>query len=94
MPPQYVGPDATVNKSMITEGSMILGEVTHSVIFSGVRVGKGAVVKNSVILPGTVIEDGAVVDYAIIAHNCRVTSGKKVQGEPGAISVVAEGETV
>ncbi|MBR3623355.1 MAG: glucose-1-phosphate adenylyltransferase [Selenomonadaceae bacterium] len=94
MPPQYVGPDATVNKSMITEGSMILGEVTHSVIFSGVRVGKGAVVRNSVILPGTVIEDGAVVDYAIIAHNCRVTSGKKVQGEPGAISVVAEGETV
>ena len=94
LPPQYVGPDAVVNKSMINEGTMILGEVTHSVIFSGVKVGKGAVVRNSVILPGTVIEDGAVVDYAIIAHNCRVTSNAKVEGEPGAISVVAEGETV
>jgi glucose-1-phosphate adenylyltransferase len=94
LPPQYIGPDAVVNKSMINEGCMVLGEVTHSVIFSNVKIGKGAVVKNSVILPGTVIEDGAVVDYAIIAHNCKVTSNAKVQGEPGAISVVAEGETV
>lgn len=94
LPPQYVGPDAVVNKSMINEGCMVLGEVTHSVIFSNVKIGKGAVVRNSVILPGTVIEDGAVVDYAIIAHNCKVTSNAKVQGEPGAISVVAEGETV
>lgn len=94
LPPQYIGPDATVNKSMINEGSMILGEVSHSVIFSSVKVGKGAVVRNSVILPGTVIEDGAVVDYAIIAHNCKITANAKVQGEPGAISVVAEGETV
>jgi len=93
-PPQYIGPDAIVNKSMINEGCMILGEVSHSVIFSNVKIGKGAVVKNSVILPGTVIEDGAVVDYAIVAHNCKVTSNAKLQGEPGAISVVAEGETV
>ena len=94
LPPQYIGPDAIVNKSMINEGCMILGEVSHSVIFSNVKIGKGAVVKNSVILPGTVIEDGAVVDYAIVAHNCKVTSNAKLQGEPGAISVVAEGETV
>ncbi len=94
LPPQYIGPDAVVNKSMINEGCMILGEVSHSVIFSNVKIGKGAVVKNSVILPGTVIEDGAVVDYAIVAHNCKITSNAKLEGEPGAISVVAEGETV
>lgn len=94
LPPQYIGPDAVVNKSMINEGCMILGEVSHSVIFSNVKIGKGAIVRNSVILPGTVIEDGAVVDYAIIAHNCKITSNAKLEGEPGAISVVAEGETV
>ena len=94
LPPQYIGPDAVVNKSMINEGCMILGEVSHSVIFSNVKIGKGAVVRNSVILPGTVIEDGAVVDYAIVAHNCKITSNAKLEGEPGAISVVAEGETV
>ena len=94
MPPQYVGPEAKVCKSMITEGSMILGEVTNSVIFSGVRVGKGAKVTNSVILPDTVIGENAVVDYAIIAQNCEVAAGASVTGELGAIKVIAEGETV
>ncbi|MBR4694590.1 MAG: glucose-1-phosphate adenylyltransferase [Selenomonadaceae bacterium] len=94
MPPQYVGPEAKVSKSMITEGSMILGEVEKSVIFSGVHIGKGAKVTNSVILPDTVIGENAVVDYAIIAQNCEIAAGASVTGELGAIKVVAEGETV
>ena len=61
LPPQYIGPDAKVSRSMINEGSMILGEVEHSMLSSGVKVGKNAKVTNSVILPFAVIEDGAVV---------------------------------
>ena len=68
--------------------------MTNSVIFSGVRVGKGAKVTNSVILPDTVIGENAVVDYAIIAQNCEVSAGASVTGELGAIKVIAEGETV
>jgi glucose-1-phosphate adenylyltransferase len=79
---------------MISEGSMILGTVENSVIFPGVRIGKGAHVMNSVIMPSTVIAEGATVDYAIVAQNCRIESGAQVAGEPGAITVVAEGETV
>ena len=94
MPPHYVGPDAKVTKSMISEGSMILGEVENSVIFSGVRIGKGAKVSNSVIMPSTVIGENAVVDYAIMAQGSEVAAGGKVEGAPGAITVVAEGETV
>ena len=94
MPPHYIGPDAKVKNSMISEGSMVLGEVENSVIFSGVRIGKGVKVTNSVIMPSTVIRDGAVVDYAILAQNCEVAAGAKVTGELGAITVVAEGETV
>lgn len=94
MPPHYVGPDAKVNRSMITEGSMILGEVEHSIVFPGVRVGKGAKVTNSVLLPYTTVGANAVVDHAIIAQNVNITAGASVVGTPGAISVVAEGETV
>ena len=94
MPPHYIGPDAKVKKSMITEGSMILGEVENSIIFPGVRVGKGAKVTNSVLLPSTTVGPNAVVDHAIIAQNCNITAGASVVGTPGAISVVAEGETV
>ena len=94
MPPHYVGPDAKVKCSMISEGSMVLGDVENSVIFPGVRIGKGAKVRNSVIMPSTVVRENAVVDYAIIAQNCEIGEGAKVAGEKGAITVVADGETV
>ena len=94
MPPHYVGPDATVKNSMVSEGSMILGDVENSVIFPGVRIGKGAKVRNSVIMPSTVVRENAVVDYAILAQNCEIGEGAKVTGEKGAITVVADGETI
>ena len=94
MPPHYVGADAIVKKSMISEGAKILGTVEHSVIFPGAVVGKGAKVTNSVIFPGTVIEDGAVVDYAILAQEVTVKAGSKVEGKEGEIFVVAENEVV
>ncbi len=79
---------------MITEGSSILGEVDHSVIFDGVKIGKGAKVKNSVVFPFAVIEDGAVVDHAILAQDVVIKSGAKVEGNENEITVIAEGEVV
>ena len=90
LPPQYIGPDAKVSRSMINEGSMILGEVEHSMLSSGVKVGKNAKVTNSVILPYAVIEDGAVVDHAIVAQHSVIKAGAKVEGKPGEILVIPE----
>ena len=94
MPPQYVGADAIVKRSMISEGAKVLGTVEHSVIFPGATIGKGARVTNSVIFPGTTIEDGAVVDYAILAQDVTVKAGAKVEGKENEISVVAENEVI
>ena len=94
MPPHYIGENASVKASLITEGAQILGEVEHSVIFPGVRVGKGAKVTNSVIFPFTVIEDGAVVDHAILAQDVVVKAGAKVEGQESAITVIPEKEVV
>ena len=90
LPPQYIGLDAKVSRSMINEGSMILGEVEHSMLSSGVKVGKNAKVTNSVILPFAVIEDGAVVDHAIVAQHSVIKAGAKVEGKPGEILVIPE----
>lgn len=94
LPPHYLGRDAKVTCSMLNEGSMIMGEVDHSVLFSGVKIGKGAKVTNSVIMPFTVIEENAVIDHAIVAQNCVISAGAHVAGSEGAIAVVPEGETV
>ena len=94
MPPHFIGPDGSAKQSMIAEGAQIFGNIEHSVIFGGVKVGKGASVTNSVIFPFTKIEDGAVVDHAILAQDVTVKAGSQVCGKEGEISVIAEGETV
>ena len=60
---------------MITEGCEVHGTVDFSVLFAGVTVEPGAVVRDSILMPGTVVKSGAVVEYAIVAEN--VTIGEK-----------------
>ncbi len=69
MPPHYVSENAEIQNSIVTEGCKIEGKVDFSVLFEGVTVKPGAVVRDSIIMPGTVIEEGAVVQYAIVAEN-------------------------
>lgn len=94
MPPHFVGPKAKIKNSLVNEGSMICGEVRNSVIFSGVRIEKGAKVINSVVMPFAKIEAGAVVEKAIIAQNSKIEAGAHVSSEDGSIVVIPENETV
>lgn len=94
LPPQFIGPDAAVKAALINEGAFIEGDVSHSVIFQDVKVGKGAVVKDSVILPGAVVEDGATVEFAIIAQDAVIKAGAHVAGKLGEIFVVPEAAVV
>ncbi|MBQ8515825.1 MAG: glucose-1-phosphate adenylyltransferase [Ruminococcus sp.] len=85
MPPQYIGPNAHVENSMITEGSVIDGTVDFSVISAGVTIEEGAVVKYSIIMPGTTIKRGAVVEYAIIGEDSVIESGAKIGMRPECV---------
>ncbi len=82
MPPQYVGKNAIVENSMISEGSLINGTVDFSVIFSGVTIEEGAVVKDSIIMPGSVVKSGAIVEYAIIGEDSVINSNAKIGIRP------------
>ncbi len=75
IPPQYISADAKITKCIIGEGSEIYGEVTNSVIGSGVTIEKGAVVKDSIIMQDSVIGEGAVVEKAIVAEDVKVGAG-------------------
>jgi glucose-1-phosphate adenylyltransferase len=74
IPPQYISDTAKIEKSIIGDGCEISGEVTSSVIGSGVTIGEGAVIHDSIIMKGSTIAPGAVIDKAIIAED--VTVGK------------------
>lgn len=81
-PPHYIGSDATVSHSVITEGCEVYGTVENSVLFDNVTVGEGAVVRYSTIMPGTVVKPGARVEYAIVAEDAVIESGAHIGGDP------------
>ncbi len=85
MPPQYIGPDAVVENSMITDGCVINGTIDFSVIFEGVTIEAGATVTDSIIMPGSVIKSGAIVEYAIVGENCVVNSGVQIGARPETV---------
>lgn len=85
MPPQYIGKNAHVENSMITEGSVVDGTVDFSIISSDVTIEEGASVKYSIVMPGTTIKKNAVVEYAIIGENCVVESDAMIGMNPESV---------
>lgn len=70
--PQYIGPNAKVNKAFITQGCVVEGEVNHSILFTGCKVGEGAKIIDSVLMPGVEVAAGAVVQRALVADNVKI----------------------
>jgi len=65
---------------MAADGCIIEGEVENSILFRGVKVGKGAWVKNCVLMQDTVIEADAGVEYVVTDKNATITRGKIIKG--------------
>lgn len=93
MPPQYIGATAEVKRSILAEGCEIFGEVSNSVVFPGVYIGKGAKVKDSVVMPNTKIKDNSVVTKAILGQDV-IVEENTVLGTLDEITVIGEGRVV
>ena len=72
LPPQYISEYAKVERSIVSEGTSIYGEVYNSVIGAGVTIEEGAVVRDSIIMQNTSIGKGTKVNKAIIAENANI----------------------
>jgi glucose-1-phosphate adenylyltransferase len=81
-PPARMGPEATVRRSMVSHGCVIDGDVRHSILSPGVRVGAGAIIRDSIVMFDTVVGEGAVLDRAIVDKDCVIGAGAVIgQGE-------------
>ncbi|MBQ9850197.1 MAG: glucose-1-phosphate adenylyltransferase [Clostridia bacterium] len=101
-PPHYIGENAKIESSMITEGCDIEGTLDFSVLFANVTVEEGAKVKYSIVMPGTVIKKGAVVQYSIVAENAVIEENAVVGESPEnmadvndwGVAVIGNGVTI
>ncbi len=97
LPPHFIGAGSSVHNAVVTEGDTIYGTVENSVLFSGVTVEAGAVVRDAVIMQGCTIKRGATVQYAILDSDTVIGEGavvgEKCDGEQ-KIAVVGNGVCV
>ena len=81
--PTYYADDAHVSESLVADGCIIEGNVENSIIFRGVHITKGAVVKNSIVMQNSVIEENCDIENVIIDKECTVRASKHLAGHPG-----------
>lgn len=89
--PQFVGENAVIEHSLITQGCVVDGTVKNSVIFTNATIEEGAEVIDSVVMPGAVIEKGAKVVRAIVGENITVCEGATAgSADSETISLIAK----
>jgi glucose-1-phosphate adenylyltransferase len=82
-PPVKNGPQASVTHSMVSNGCVIRGTVSNSVLSPGVYVSPGAVVRDSVIMNDTWIGPGARIERSVIDKQVVIGAGAQIGvGDP------------
>ncbi len=80
-PPHFVGENAQIKNTIVTEGCKIYGIVENCVLSNGVVVEEGAYVRDSVIMSDARIGRGANVNYSIVGSGTVIGADSTV-GKP------------
>lgn len=78
--PSKYGDDAKVENSLISDGCKIEGTVVNSILFRGVKVAKGAVVKNSILMQDSIVEQDANLNCVIADKNVVIRDRRTLSG--------------
>ncbi|TLS37511.1 glucose-1-phosphate adenylyltransferase [Pseudalkalibacillus caeni] len=95
-PAQFIAPQATVKRSLVNEGCVVHGDIFHSVLFYGVHVGIGSLIKDSIIMPDVKIGANVTINRSIIASGSVIKDGAVIGSEDPSeeITLVGENEIV
>ena len=80
--PSIYGTESRLTNSLAADGCIIEGTVENSIIFKGVKIGKGAVIRNSILMQDTVIGDNSKLNCVIADKDVNIKSGVELSGAP------------
>ena len=92
-PTRYIN-GSKVKNVMAADGCIIEGEVENSVLFRGVKIAKGAKVRNCVLMQDTVVGEGCDLEYVITDKNVTISADKEIKGNDTFQVYVAKGQVV
>ena len=79
---------------MIADGAIIDGTVENSIIFRGVHIGKGAVVKNCILMQDTMVSENVSLDHVITDKNVVIRAGRTMVGPESYPVIIAKNSIV
>ncbi|MBQ7681313.1 MAG: glucose-1-phosphate adenylyltransferase subunit GlgD [Oscillibacter sp.] len=90
----YVAPSGHIANSLMNDGCLIAGTVENSILFSGVVVEEGAVVRGCILFRDAVVRKGAVVECIIGDKNVEIQENHRLMGYPTHPIVVEKNRSV
>lgn len=87
-PPQYIAPEANVERSIVNDGCIIKGSIKNSIISTKVKIGANSVIESSVIMPDAVIEEGVHLYKTIVMSGAVVKDNTVVKGNDKEVILV------
>lgn len=92
--PTFYGTECDISACIIADGCVIEGNAEHSVLSRGVRVGKGASIKNCVIMQGVTIGENAVLENVIVDKRAVISPRTELKGLSTAPVTIRKGAIV
>ncbi len=80
--PSLYGAESSFKNSLAADGCIIDGKVENSIIFKGVKIEKGAEVKNSILMQDTVVGAGSTLNCVIADKNVSIKNAVQLAGTP------------
>ena len=80
--------------NLVADGCVIEGDVENCILFRGVKIEKGAKIRNSVLMQDTVVKAGGRLDYVVTDKNVTIEVGQELKGTDTQPFYVAKGHTV
>lgn len=90
----YVGPDGECTNSLVAEGCRIEGVVENSILFPGVVVEAGVVIRNCVLFKETVVRENARLSYIITDKNVEILPDRTLMGHASYPLVISKGSRI
>lgn len=92
--PAKYGEGANAKNCLIADGCVVEGEVENSILFRGVRIARGAKVRNSIVMQDSYIHEDASLECAVIDKNVHIRDNIRLAGQPHYPVIIPKGATV
>ena len=92
--PAYYSVNSSVKDSLIADGCHIYGTVENCILFRGVKIGRGAVVKNSILMQDTIVDENASLNCVVADKNTVIRGGVTLSGAESAHYYIVKGKMI